>query len=96
MVHWDGHRDLMSAREQGGLGICRRREQQDPRPAAAELRLKRRGEPAPESTYLHARPDMKSDRNHPLGKEKTPVCDSAITMRHSLAHMIDDGSPRNG
>lgn len=30
----------------------------------------RRGVPAPESSHLHARSDMKSGRNHPLGKEK--------------------------
>ena len=65
------HRGLLQAGEQGRLGIRRGREQQDPRHSAAELRLTRRGVPAPESPHLHARPDMKSGRNHPLGKEKT-------------------------
>jgi hypothetical protein len=66
--HWDG-RGLLHAEEQGRLGIRRGREQQDPRHSAAQLRPTRRGVPAPQSPHLHARPDMKSGRNHPLGKE---------------------------
>ena len=61
------------AGEQGRRGIRRGHEQQDPRHAAAQLRPTRRGVPAPQSPHLPARPDMKSGRNHPLGKEMTHI-----------------------
>lgn len=38
MVHWDSISGLPSAGKQGGLGICRKREQQDPGHPAAERR----------------------------------------------------------
>lgn len=65
------HRGLRQAGEQGRLKIRRGHEQQDPRHSAAELRLMRRGVPAPENPHLHAQPDMRSGQNHPLGREKT-------------------------
>ena len=63
-------RGLLQAGEQDRLRIRRGHEQQDPRHTAAELRLTRRGVSAPESSHLHAPPDMKLGRNHPLGEEK--------------------------
>ena len=47
---WD--RDLLQAREHNRFRIRRRSEQQDPRHAAEELRLTRRGVPAPKSLPL--------------------------------------------
>jgi hypothetical protein len=67
------YRGLLQAGEQGRLGIRRRREQQDPRDSATQLRPTRREVPAPQSPHLHARPDMKPGRNHPLGKEMPQI-----------------------
>ncbi len=73
--HWDGIEAYCQPENKVALGFVEGLNNKIRVDPAARLRLPRRGVPPTEDPHLHARPDMKSGRHHPLGKEKTHKID---------------------